>query len=89
MAYSLRPSDVRSLLCCRLLALLAVFAVAVSPAYAVEDMMLLKDVKVGMKGFGKTVIRGRDIETFNIEVMGILANNKINENVLINGKSIL
>ena len=89
MAYSLRLADVRSLLCCRLLALLAVFAVVVSPAWAVDDMMLLKDIKVGMKGFGKTVIRGRDIETFNIEVMGILANNKINENVLINGKSIL
>jgi len=42
-----------------------------------------------MKGIGKTVIRGKDIETFNVEVMGILSNNKINENVLINGKSIL
>ena len=53
------------------------------------DILRLKDVKVGMKGFGKTVVLGRKIETFDVEVLGILANNKVNENVLINGKSIL
>lgn len=90
MAYSLRRAEVRSLLWPRLLTLLAVFAVIGSPGWAAaEEMMFLRDVKVGMKGFGKTVIHGRDIETFNIEVMGVLANNKINENVLISGKSIL
>jgi len=51
--------------------------------------MPLKDVKVGMKGFGKTVIHGRDIETFNVEVMGVLSNNKLNQNILISGQSIL
>ncbi len=68
---------------------LAVLLAGVVPAYGNEDILPLKDLKVGMKGIGKTVIHGREIETFNIEVMGILANNKINENVLINGKSIL
>ncbi len=53
------------------------------------DILRLKDVKAGMKGFGKTVVLGRKIETFDVEVLGILANNKVNENVLINGKSIL
>jgi len=53
------------------------------------DILRLKDVKIGMKGFGKTVVLGRKIETFDVEVLGILANNKVNENVLINGKSIL
>ena len=53
------------------------------------DVLRLKDVKVGMKGFGKTVVHGRKIETFEAEVLGILSNNKVNENVLINGKSIL
>lgn len=89
MAYSLRHADVRSLLWCRLLALLAIFAGIGSPGWAAEEMLFLRDIKVGMKGFGKTVIHGKDIETFNVEVMGILSNNKINENVLINGKSIL
>ncbi|HOT27327.1 MAG TPA: SpoIVB peptidase S55 domain-containing protein [Candidatus Ozemobacteraceae bacterium] len=89
MAYSLRHADARSLLSCRLLVLLAVFAVIGSQGIAAEEMLLLRDLKVGMKGIGKTVIHGREIETFNVEVMGILANNKINENVLISGKSIL
>lgn len=53
------------------------------------EILHLKDVKVGMKGFGKTVVHGRKIETFEVEVLGILSNNKVNENVLINGKSIL
>ncbi|RCK80257.1 MAG: stage IV sporulation protein B [Candidatus Ozemobacter sibiricus] len=57
--------------------------------WARPDIMPLKDVKVGMKGIGKTVIRGRDIETFTVEVMGILSNNKLNENILISGQSIL
>lgn len=53
------------------------------------EILRLKDVKVGMKGFGKTVVHGRKIETFEVEVLGILSNNKVNENLLINGKSIL
>ena len=59
------------------------------PAGAHDDIMSIKDVKTGMKGIGKTVIHGRDIETFNVEVLGILSNNKINENLQINGSSIL
>lgn len=51
--------------------------------------MPLREIRVGMKGFGKTVIQGTDIETFQVDILGILANNKINENVLISGKSIL
>jgi len=53
------------------------------------DILRLKDVKVGMRGIGKTVVQGRRIETFEVEVLGILSNNKVNENLLINGKSIL
>ncbi|MBI3039734.1 hypothetical protein HYY75_11940 [bacterium] len=58
-------------------------------AIAYEDIMPIKDIKIGMKGIGKTVIHGNEIETFNIEIMGILSNNKINDNLLINGNSIL
>ena len=53
------------------------------------EVLRIKDVKVGMRGIGKTVVEGRHIETFDVEVLGILANNKVNENLLINGKSIL
>ncbi|MDD2997526.1 MAG: SpoIVB peptidase S55 domain-containing protein [Candidatus Riflebacteria bacterium] len=53
------------------------------------DVFPIKDIKVGMKGFGKTVVHGHKIETFEVEVLGVLSNNKVNENLLINGKSIL
>lgn len=53
------------------------------------EIMKLSEVKAGMKGIGKTVIMGRKIETFEVEILGILSNNKVNENLLINGKSIL
>ena len=60
------------------------------PVLATEvEFMPLKEITVGMKGFGKTVIAGRKIEKFDVEVLGIVSNNKINESTLINGKSIL
>ncbi len=76
--------------CVAVLLMLAFLFGNASLAFAQNvDILRLKDVKVGMKGFGKTVVLGRKIETFDVEVLGILANNKVNENVLINGKSIL
>jgi hypothetical protein len=53
------------------------------------EIMRLSEIKIGMRGFGKTVVIGRKIENFDVEVLGILSNNKVNENVLINGNSIL
>ncbi len=53
------------------------------------EIMRLSEIKIGMKGVGKTVVIGRKIESFDVEVLGILSNNKVNENVLINGNSIL
>jgi len=81
MAYSLQRNS--------LVLLSVVLLLACQCGFAHDDILPLKDVREGMKGIGKTVIHGNEIETFNIEVMGILANNKINENVLITGKSIL
>lgn len=37
-----------------------------------KNIMLVKDVKPGMKGYGKTVFRGTKIETFDVEVIGVL-----------------
>ncbi|MHB0999501.1 MAG: SpoIVB peptidase S55 domain-containing protein [Armatimonadota bacterium] len=37
-----------------------------------KNIMLLKDVKPGMKGYGKTVFKGTKVETFSVEVLGIL-----------------
>lgn len=37
-----------------------------------KNIMLVKDVKPGMKGYGKTVFRGTKIETFDVEVIGVM-----------------
>ncbi len=71
-------------------AILFVLSLSISPAFAAEvELFSLKDLQIGMKGYGKTVISGRKIEKFDVEVLGICANNKINESNLTNGKSVL
>lgn len=72
-----------------LMMLVMLLAGAVAAMAENTEFLRLKDVKIGMKGFGKTVVHGRKIETFEVEVLGVLSNNKVNENLLINGKSIL
>jgi len=37
-----------------------------------KNIMLVKYIKPGMKGYGKTVFRGTKIETFQAEVLGIM-----------------
>lgn len=70
---------------------MTILALLVAGAATAEqlELMPMNDIKVGMRGTGRTVITGRRIETFEVEVLGILANNKVNDNLLINGKSIL
>ena len=38
------------------------------------DIMKLSEVKVGMKGEGKTIFKGTKIESFDFEILGILKN---------------
>ena len=37
-----------------------------------QKIMLVKDIKPGMKGYGKSVFRGTKPETFQVEVLGVL-----------------
>ncbi|MGR3220778.1 MAG: SpoIVB peptidase S55 domain-containing protein [Candidatus Anammoxibacter sp.] len=39
-----------------------------------DDVMMIDDVKAGMKGYGKTVFSGTKIETFDVEILGVLKN---------------
>src|SRR5882724_6134308 len=39
-----------------------------------ETFWQVEDVRAGMKGVGKTVIKGTKIETFGAEVLGVLRN---------------
>jgi len=43
-------------------------------SYAEEPILPLSQVKVGMKGVGKTVFQGEKIEEFNVEILGVLRN---------------
>lgn len=44
---------------------ITVLALAATPTIAVEEL------QPGMRGYGKTVIKGADIETFDVEVLGV------------------
>jgi hypothetical protein len=46
----------------------------VRPLLAGPVIMPLSQVKPGMKGIGKSVFTGRQIQEFNVEILGILEN---------------
>lgn len=48
-------------------------AVAVPPA-ASQSVLPLDEVRAGMVGEGRTVFRGEEIETFGVEILGVLRN---------------
>ncbi|MGR3318326.1 MAG: SpoIVB peptidase S55 domain-containing protein [Candidatus Anammoxibacter sp.] len=39
-----------------------------------DDIMRIENVKAGMRGYGKTVFSGTKIETFGVEILGVLKN---------------
>ena len=55
------------------LALLALAALAVRPAHAAE-IFPLDQIKPGMKGTARTIFAGKEIESFDLEVIGVLRN---------------
>lgn len=55
----------------------ASLALAAIPTIAVEEL------KPGMKGYGKTVIRGADIRTFDVEILGVTGTETGGYNILI------
>lgn len=61
----------RLLLAFTLCILIAGDSLAAMPADAYWQV---KDVRIGMKGLGKTVMKGTKVETFEVEVLGVLTN---------------
>ena len=59
-----------------LAALTAPLAAAAAPAFEYDRTKYMSpdEVKPGMKGFGRTVMRGTTIETFQFEVIGVMRN---------------
>lgn len=60
----------------RKLILLAVFVFSMNICFAAQNILPLDQIKPGMRGFGKTVFTGSDIEEFEFEVLEIIPNFK-------------
>jgi hypothetical protein len=56
-------------LVCSSLAVIGIIAAPVSDSY-----WRVNDIRPGMKGIGRTVMKGAKVETFNVEVLGVLRN---------------
>lgn len=48
-----------------------------------KNIMLVKDVKPGMKGYGKTVFLGTKIETFEVEVIGVMEKMNLGKSLIL------
>lgn len=53
---------------------LVIWGVLLGAAAATELILPLDQVKAGMKGVGKTVLKGNSIEQFNVEILDVLRN---------------
>ncbi len=51
--------------------------------FAKTDIMSVDELKVGMKGIGKTVLQGTRIEEFNVEILSILKNQQPNQDLIL------
>ncbi len=56
---------------------LAVCCAGAIPAWATE-FMPISEVREGMRGYAKTVVHGRDISIFDVDVLGVLKNKGAN-----------
>ncbi|MHB8054754.1 MAG: SpoIVB peptidase S55 domain-containing protein [Candidatus Aminicenantales bacterium] len=69
----------------RMLRAAAVLAVLWTTAFSLSatEILPLENVKPGMKGKGRSVFAGNKIEEFDVEILGILANNSPKRNAII------
>lgn len=56
----------------RLSAIAIILLLILSSTAAAIDVFPLDDVRPGMRGSGKTVVRGTNVETFDVEVIGVV-----------------
>ena len=67
----------------KLFLLLFLFLSVASGAFARTPLMPVEDLKVGMRGYAKTVISGDTIETFPVEVLGVTGSDSMGYQILI------
>ena len=52
-------------------------------AVAKTEIMPLEDIKSGMQGVGKTVLRGTKVEEFSVEIVSILENQSMDQDLIL------
>src|SRR5260370_30815301 len=65
---------------------LAIFMPATSAAQAGPNptsYWQVDDVRPGLKGFGRTVMKGTKVETFDVEVLGVLKNTSPGRDIIL------
>src|SRR5258705_14020282 len=72
-----------SLYLARSSALLVTLALALSAAGAAPATLPFSEVRAGMKGTGKTVFHGETIESFDVEIVGLLPNIGPGQNLIL------
>ena len=58
-------------------------ASAALPAVAAPEILPFRELKTGMKGTGKTVFHGETIESFDVEIVGLLPNIAPNQDIVL------
>lgn len=61
----------------------AFFFAVTTTVFANISLMPLADIKPGMKGIGKTVVKGDKIENFNVEILGINGSQALGETIFV------
>lgn len=59
------------------------FAATAAAAPKPESYWRVEDIRAGMKGFGRTVMKGSKVETFQAEVLGVLKNTSPGRDMII------
>jgi len=58
-------------------------ASAALPAFGAPEILPFRELKTGMKGTGKTVFHGETIESFDVEIVGLLPNIAPNQDIVL------
>ncbi len=67
----------------RRLILLSILVLLANLGFAGEEIMPLNQIKPGMRGIGKTVFVGTEIEEFEFVVLEIIPNFKANRDLIL------
>ncbi|MFW6273785.1 MAG: SpoIVB peptidase S55 domain-containing protein [Halanaerobium sp.] len=66
-----------------LLLTIILIILVLTPSISAQDFMLLEDVESGMKGYGKTVFSGTEVEEFPVEIISVMRERSLDENLIL------